>query len=160
MHCIRWSSIIPPTIDRQSLGLTELKASPSQKPLTPRERRRSLGFLETNGASWACFLATFQATGSTWHGYIAFRPSHSELSSDEVRTTHIFLENSDCTLKPSRRTSPPRSVDSSRRFSTPIRPSWQGTGSTNISRFRRANLNDFARYMNRTGSIKYVTLYC
>ena len=75
-----------------------MKASPSRKPPTPRERRRSLGFLETNGASWACFLATFQATGSTWHGYIAFRPSHSELSSDEVRTTHIFLENSEAQI--------------------------------------------------------------
>ena len=75
-----------------------LKAYPSQKPPTPAERRRSLGFIETNERSWACFLVTFEATGSTWHGYIAFRPSHSELSSEEVCTTHIFVESSEAQI--------------------------------------------------------------
>jgi hypothetical protein len=60
----------------------------------PTERRRSVGFLESGGESWACFLVTFP-TKHTWHGYFSFRPSHSERSEDEVRTTDIFVEETE-----------------------------------------------------------------
>ena len=38
---------------------------------------------------------TFPAAAGRWHGYFAFRPSHSEVASDEVRTTDIFVEASE-----------------------------------------------------------------
>ncbi len=59
------------------------------------ERRRSVGFLERDTESWACFLVTFPADGGLWHGYFSFRPSHSERTQDEVRTTDIFVEASE-----------------------------------------------------------------
>jgi len=59
------------------------------------ERRRSVGFLERAEQSWACFLVTFQSADASWHGYFSFRPSHSELPEDEVRTTDIFVEGSE-----------------------------------------------------------------
>jgi hypothetical protein len=64
----------------------------------PPERRRSVGFLESDGDSWACFLVTFPATERTWHGYFSFRPSHSELPTDEIRTTDIFVEASEAEI--------------------------------------------------------------
>jgi hypothetical protein len=62
------------------------------------ERRRSVAFLKDGTDSWACFLVTFPATERTWHGYFAFRPSHSELPDDEVRTTDIFVEASEAEI--------------------------------------------------------------
>jgi len=62
------------------------------------ERRRSVGFLECDDDSWACFLVTFPATERTWHGYFSFRPSHSELPADEIRTTDIFVEASEAEI--------------------------------------------------------------
>lgn len=59
------------------------------------ERRRSVGFLEREDETWACFLVTFQASDTSWHGYFSFRPSHGELQEDEVRTTDIFVEASE-----------------------------------------------------------------
>lgn len=59
------------------------------------ERRRSVGFLERENRTWACFLVTFQSPDAFWHGYFSFRPSHSELQEDEVRTTDIFVEGSE-----------------------------------------------------------------
>ncbi len=64
----------------------------------PSERRRSVGFLEDGHDSWACFLVTFPATEKTWHGFFSFRPSHSELAIDEVRTTDIFVEASEAEI--------------------------------------------------------------
>ncbi|MCH7992473.1 MAG: hypothetical protein IIC35_08655 [Gemmatimonadetes bacterium] len=61
----------------------------------PSERRRSVAFVTNDGDTWACFLVTFPATMHTWHGYFSFRPSHSELPADEVRTTNIFVEASE-----------------------------------------------------------------
>lgn len=61
----------------------------------PTERRRSVGFLENAGDTWACFLVTFPADAGRWHGYFSFRPSHSERPDDEVRTTDIFVETSE-----------------------------------------------------------------
>ena len=63
-----------------------------------QERRRSVAFLEDGDDSWACFLVTFPATERTWHGYFSFRPSHSELPADEVRTTDIFVEASEAEI--------------------------------------------------------------
>lgn len=60
-----------------------------------RLRRRSVGFLEQNGESWACFLATFRDQKGRWHGYFSFRPKDGELDEEEVRTADIFLETSE-----------------------------------------------------------------
>lgn len=60
-----------------------------------RLRRRSVGFLEQNGESWACFLATFRDEKGRWHGYFSFRPKDGEPDEDEVRTADIFLEASE-----------------------------------------------------------------
>jgi hypothetical protein len=60
-----------------------------------RERRRSVAFLESRGDTWACFLVTFPGAGGTWHGYFSFRSSHGEVEADEVRTTDIFIEESE-----------------------------------------------------------------
>jgi hypothetical protein len=67
--------------------------------MTPlRERRRSVAFLESQGDTWACFLVTFPGDGGTWHGYFSFRPSNGEVSDDEVRTTDIFIEDSEAAI--------------------------------------------------------------
>lgn len=66
--------------------------------LLSSEHRRSVGFLESGDESWACFLVTFPATDRSWHGYFSFRPSHSELPEDEVRTTDIFVEASEAEI--------------------------------------------------------------
>jgi len=65
---------------------------------TPSERRRSVAFLESSDDTWACFLVTFPATSSTWHGYFAFRSSHSDLEEDEIRTAEIFVEASEAEI--------------------------------------------------------------
>lgn len=64
----------------------------------PRERRRSVAFVKDGDGSWACFLVTFPATDNSWHGYFSFRPSHSEVQDDEVRTTDIFVEESEAEI--------------------------------------------------------------
>lgn len=60
-----------------------------------RTRRRSVGFLEQDGETWACFLVTFQDQVNRWHGYFSFRPKDVELDDEEVRTANIFLEVSE-----------------------------------------------------------------
>ncbi len=60
-----------------------------------RLRRRSVGFLEREGETWACFLVTFRGRDSRWHGYFSFRPKDGEVQVDEVRTADIFLEASE-----------------------------------------------------------------
>jgi hypothetical protein len=62
---------------------------------TPAERRRSVAFLDDGDDRWACFLVTFPTEQDRWHGYFSFRPSHSEVPEDEVRTTDIFVEASE-----------------------------------------------------------------
>lgn len=62
------------------------------------ERRRSVGFLERDDRTWACFLVTFPAEDGRWHGYFSFRPSHSERPEDEARTTDIFVEASEAEI--------------------------------------------------------------
>lgn len=41
---------------------------------------------------------TFPSEANRWHGYFSFRPSHSEVEADEVRTTDIFLEASETAI--------------------------------------------------------------
>lgn len=60
-----------------------------------RLRRRSVGFLEQDGETWACFLATFRDPRGRWHGYFSFRPKDGEVEQDEIRTADIFLESSE-----------------------------------------------------------------
>jgi len=60
-----------------------------------RLRRRSVGFLEREGDTWACFLVTYLGQGQKWHGYFSFRPKDGDLEDDEVRTGDIFLERSE-----------------------------------------------------------------
>lgn len=57
------------------------------------QRRRSVGFVERDGAEWACFLVTFQDRENRWHGYFTFRPP--DASEEEVRTADIFREESE-----------------------------------------------------------------
>lgn len=59
------------------------------------ERRRSVGFLDREERTWACFLVTVPAADGSWHGHFSFRPSDGEREQDEVRTTDIFVEASE-----------------------------------------------------------------
>lgn len=69
---------------------------PSGGPLLlERSRRRSMGFIEREEETWACFLVTYQASGSRWRGFFSFRPRDSEGEDSEVRTADIFLEDSE-----------------------------------------------------------------
>jgi len=61
-------------------------------------RRRSVGFFENDGESWACFLVTFQDQSLRWHGYFSFRPKDGDLEEDEVRTADIFLEETEAEI--------------------------------------------------------------
>ncbi len=63
-----------------------------------RLRRRSVGFLEREGETWACFLVTFRDRGRQWQGYFSFRPKDGEVEEDEVRTAPIFLEDSEAEI--------------------------------------------------------------
>ena len=64
----------------------------AEHALIDRARQRSLGFLEWDGETWACFLITFQGRDQQWHGHLAFRPRDSEGNVDKVRTADIFIE--------------------------------------------------------------------
>lgn len=57
-----------------------------------------MAFLDDGDTRWACFLVTFAAESDRWHGYFSFRPSHSEVPDDEVRTTDIFVESSEAEI--------------------------------------------------------------
>jgi hypothetical protein len=64
----------------------------------PRERRRSVAFLEGHDDTWACFLVTSPREGGSWRGYFSFRPSDGEAAEDEVRTADIFIEPSEADI--------------------------------------------------------------
>lgn len=64
-------------------------------PVLNEPRRRSVGFLEREGDTWACFLVTFQADDGQWRGYFSFRPEDGEAEEDEIRTADIFREESE-----------------------------------------------------------------
>ena len=57
-------------------------------------RYRSVGFLDQDGETWACFLVTVRE-GGRWHGHIAFRRGDGELGENEVRTADIFIEDTE-----------------------------------------------------------------
>src|SRR5690606_37202439 len=65
----------------------------SRMPLPRPERRRSLGFLDHDHRSWACFLVSGPAPGGRWKGRLVFRPSDAASEADEVTTAEIFLED-------------------------------------------------------------------
>ena len=58
-----------------------------------RTRRRSVGFIERDGQSWASFLVTYRGEDMYWRGYFSFRPTDGEASEDEIRTADIFIES-------------------------------------------------------------------
>lgn len=60
-----------------------------------RLRRRSVGFIERDGSSWACFLVTYLGKERRWHGYFSFRPRDGGVEEDEIRTADIFIEASE-----------------------------------------------------------------
>jgi hypothetical protein len=60
-----------------------------------RTRRRSVGFLEHDGETWACFLVTYEGEGRIWHGYFSFRPKDGNEDHEEIRTADIFIERSE-----------------------------------------------------------------
>ena len=64
-------------------------------PVINEPRRRSVGFIERDGDTWACFLVTFQADDEQWRGYFSFRPEDGEAEEDEIRTADIFREGSE-----------------------------------------------------------------
>jgi len=70
-------------------------------PVSPQhnERRRSVGFLEHEGRTWACFLVTSPAKGGGWRGHFTFRPADAETEADEIRTSDIFLEAGDAEIQ-------------------------------------------------------------
>jgi hypothetical protein len=74
------------------------QSTPSPSMTLSGERRRSVAFVEGEDDTWACFLVTFPTDDRMWHGYFTFRPSHSELVEDEVRTTDIFVEESEAEI--------------------------------------------------------------
>jgi hypothetical protein len=43
-------------------------------------------------------LVTLPGDGGRWHGFFSFRPSHGEVDEDEVRTTDIFIEESEAEI--------------------------------------------------------------
>lgn len=67
----------------------------AEHALIDRSRQRSLGFLEWEDGTWACFLITFRGRDEQWHGHLSFRPTDSEGENDEVRTADIFIETSE-----------------------------------------------------------------
>ena len=64
----------------------------------PRERRRSVAFLECRDDTWACFLVTAPREEGDWRGFFSFRPGHGEAEEDEVRTADIFIETSEAQI--------------------------------------------------------------
>ena len=64
-------------------------------PLQRPKRRRSAGFIEHAGRSWACFVVSGPGPGGRWKGHLVFRPSDGDSDADEIATTDIFLEDSE-----------------------------------------------------------------
>jgi hypothetical protein len=58
-------------------------------------RARSVGFLQREGRSWACFLVTYRGRGGRWRGYFSFRPQEADGETDEIRTADIFVEDAE-----------------------------------------------------------------
>ncbi len=58
-------------------------------------RRRSVGFIDWEDRSWACFLVTYRSRAGLWKGYFSFRPPEGGTDEDEIRTADIFVEDSE-----------------------------------------------------------------
>jgi hypothetical protein len=66
--------------------------------LSTPPRHRSVGFLEQDNERWSCFLVTF-CEDQRWHGYFSFRRGDGEMEEDEIRTTDIFLEDTESEIE-------------------------------------------------------------
>ncbi len=94
-----------PASDIFETGIRPPAGAPFRLPLHPartggplqsdRIHRRSMGFLELDGETWACFLVTYPAVEGGWRGHFSFRAGDGETDGEEVRTTEIFLEDSE-----------------------------------------------------------------
>lgn len=78
------------------LGMSSVPLAAPASMTSLDEHRRSVGFLEHEGETWSCFLVTYPARGSRWHGYFSFRAG--DVDEDEVRTADIFLEDSEAEI--------------------------------------------------------------
>jgi hypothetical protein len=70
----------------------------------PRERRRSVAFLENRDDRWACFLVTSPDGEGGWRGHFSFRPSQGDTAEDDVQTADIFIESSESEILEKART--------------------------------------------------------
>jgi hypothetical protein len=61
-------------------------------------RRRSLGSVDHEGATYSCFLVTHRDREGRWHGHFSFRPTDGHSEADEVQTANIFLEHSEAEI--------------------------------------------------------------
>jgi len=60
-----------------------------------RSRCRSFCFLEREGVRWTVFLITYLRPDGQWRGYFAYRSSEDGLDQDEIRTTDLFVEQTE-----------------------------------------------------------------
>lgn len=58
-------------------------------------RRRSFCFLERGDDRWSVFLATYAGSDDRWRGYLTFRTGAPGLAGVEIRTTDVFVEESE-----------------------------------------------------------------
>lgn len=58
-------------------------------------RRRSFCFLERGDDRWSVFLATYAGSDGRWRGYFTFRTGAPGLAGVEIRTTDVFVEESE-----------------------------------------------------------------
>lgn len=58
-------------------------------------RRRSFCFLDRGSDQWSVFLATYAGGDDRWRGYFTFRTGAPGLEGIEIRTTDVFVEESE-----------------------------------------------------------------
>jgi hypothetical protein len=73
----------------------EAKRKGSSSGAREGARRRSFGFLERGGDRWSVFLATYAGSDDRWRGYFTFRTGAVGLEGAEIRTTDVFVEDSE-----------------------------------------------------------------
>ena len=62
-------------------------------------RRRSVGFIDREGESWACFLVTHRSRAGRWTGHFSFRRREADPDGgEEIRTADIFVEESEAEI--------------------------------------------------------------
>ena len=109
--------------------------------IAERPRRRSVGFLEKDGDTWACFLVTFSGEDGRWHGYFSFRPKEGEVAEDRIRTADIFLEDSEAEIDQKAR-GLGRPLLSGLLASALHTSGWEGNGSPRLRRWFREMLRE------------------